>query len=334
MNAWLESWTGLMLDDPWLVVLAGLVPLALWIARRRGGPAVRFAPVPFLEEGPLPGSARARARPLPAALQVLGMILVAVALARPVERVALPRGTSGIDVFLALDVSSSMTANDLDPSRTRLDVARDAAARFVSARSEDRIGLLRFARYPDLLCPPTLDHDALLRFLGGVELVEADGPEDQTGIGTAVARAAQALRASRAPSKVVILLTDGEENVATVDAPDEISPLQAARMCEELGIRVYTVVAGIGKRGPDGAWVPLDTSQVRELASLTGGRFFEARDAAAVDAVYAFIDALERAPFEEPRFELKDRFLPFLIAGVVLLLLARALRATVLEVVP
>jgi Ca-activated chloride channel family protein len=320
------------LQDPWWLLLALLVPVALWRRWRRGGPAVLFAPGAFLTR--LPGAWRVRLLPLPWLLLVAGLSLAVVALARPVQRVPLPHESEGIDIMLCLDTSSSMTANDMDPRRTRLDVARDAAARFIAGRPNDRIGLICFARFPDLRCPPTPDHDALSRFLAAVTPVAGDGPEDATGIGTAVARAAQVLRGGPAKSKVVILLTDGEENIATAGKPEEIAPLHAGQLCKELGVKVYAIAAGLGSRSPAGDWVEIDTTQVRRVAALAGGRFFEARDAGAVAGVYADIDALERVEFQEPRTIVEERFLPFLAAAVVLLLASRLLRSTVLAVMP
>ncbi|MHC4818557.1 MAG: VWA domain-containing protein, partial [Planctomycetota bacterium] len=180
------------LQNPWWLLLALLVPLALWLRWRRGAPTVLFAPGAFLAR--LPGGWRVRLLPLPWLLLAAGLSLTVVALARPVRRVPLPHKSEGIDIMLCLDVSSSMTANDMDPQRTRLDVARDAAVRFIAGRPNDRIGLICFARFPDLRCPPTPDHDALRQLLAAVIPVASDGPEDATGIGTAVARAAQVLR--------------------------------------------------------------------------------------------------------------------------------------------
>jgi Ca-activated chloride channel family protein len=320
------------LQHPWWLLLALLVPLALWLRRHRGAPAVLFAPGAFLER--LAGSWRVRLLPLPWLLLAAGLSLAVVALARPVEHVPLPRETEGIDIMLCLDTSSSMTGTDMDPQRTRLDVAKDAAARFVAGRPDDRIGLVCFARFPDLRCPPTPDHDALRDFLSAVAPVAGDGLEDATGIGTAVARAAQVLRGSPARSKVVILLTDGEENVATADKPDEIAPVHAGQLCRELGVRVYAIAAGLGSRSPTGVWTEIDTTQVRRLAATAGGRFFEARDADAVAGVYAEIDELERVAFEEPRTIVEERFLPFLAAAVVLLLAGRLLQSSLLAVMP
>ena len=272
MNSLLESLTGLMPLDPWLLWVGALVAVAIGVRRWRGAPAVSFAPSPFVDR--VPRSWRVRLLPLPRVLEALGLLLVVFALARPVHRVELPREAEGIDILLCLDVSSSMAADDMDQRRTRLQVAKDAAAQFIAGRPDDRIGLVGFARYPDLLCPLTLDHRALERFLAEMELVESDGLEDRTGIGTAVARAAQVLRGSLAKSKVVILLTDGEENVATAETPDEIGPLLAGRLCEELRVRVYTIAAGIGRRSRSGEFVALDTTQVRRLAERTGARSF------------------------------------------------------------
>lgn len=317
----------MILLDPWLLALALLVPVALW--RRRRAAAVPFAPGTLLAPGPphLPKSWRVRLLPLPRALQVLALLLAVVALARPARREMLPLRTEGIDILLCLDTSSSMTANDMDRRRTRLEVAKAAAAEFVRGRPEDRIGLISFARYPDVRCPLTLDHEALAGILAGVTTVQGDGPEDATGIGTAVARAAQVLQADEKRERVVILLTDGDENVATQGAPAEIAPSHAAQLCAALGARVYAVAVGAG--GPK-----LDTGPLQRMSQKTGGEFHEARDASAVTAVYRQIDALEKTGFDRPRYVIEDRFLSFLIAAIAVFLLGRLLESTVLGVFP
>jgi Ca-activated chloride channel family protein len=312
---------GFVLLDPAMLLLALPVPLALLLRRR--APAVPFAPFPLL--APAPRSWRVALLPLPRVLQAAAILLAVVALARPARHEVLPLESRGIDILLCLDASSSMGAADMDGSRTRLDVARAAAARFVRARPHDRIGLVSFARFPDLRCPPTSDHDALLALLAEVATVAGDGPEDATGLGAAAARAAQVLHEGGAASPVVILLTDGEENVATKGAAGEIGPLHAAQLCRTLGVRVYAVAAG-GGRG--------DTGPLARLARGTGGEFFEARDASAVAAVYERIDALEKTVFEEPRYVVEERFLPFLLAAVALLVAGRLLGATFLRVLP
>jgi len=314
--------TAIFLAAPGLLLLGLLVPVALWFAHRRGRPAIRFGPGAFLEDGP-PRTWRNYARFVPGVLTATGLAVGIVALSRPVERVAMPEERLGIDIMLCLDTSSSMAATDLSRSRTRLDVAKAAAARFVAGRPDDRIGLVTFARYPDLKCPLTADHVALREIIAAVRLVTNEGPEDATGIGTATARAAQVLGSGEARSRVVILLTDGEENVATADEPEEIAPLHAGQLCEKLSIRVYAVAAGADTRDSDGNVVPLDTEQIEAVAVRTGGRFYEAKNAGAVAGVYAEIDALEKAVFSEPRFAVEERFLPFLLAALLLLVLGR-----------
>ena len=333
MSVALETPSAFHLVDPGLLWLALLVPLGLLVRYRGGAPAVRFAASTFRRQG-LPGTWRVRLLPLPLSFQVLGLLLAALALARPVWRAPLPLEAEGIDILLCLDVSSSMDAKDMDAERSRLDVAKDAAADFIAGRPHDRIGLIRFARYPDVVCPLTLNHDTLSEFLAPVTLVERFGPEDRTGIGTAVARSAQMLRGSAARSKVVILLTDGEENVATKETPDEIGPLQAARVCAELGVRVYTIAAGIGRQDRSGQWQALDTTQVESVARVTRGGFYAARDAGAMSGVYASIDELEKVQFEEQRYTSVEGFLPFLSAALALLLASRLLQSTLLEVLP
>ncbi|MCC6671834.1 MAG: VWA domain-containing protein [Planctomycetes bacterium] len=335
MNEFFHRVTGWTLLDPPALLLALLLAVALLVRRMRRAPALRFAPAAFLgEDGGLPRTWRTRLAGVPLLLQVLGVCFAILALARPMASVPLPRTAEGIDILLCLDTSSSMTALDMDPRRTRLEVAREAAARFLLGRPDDRIGLIAFARYPDLLCPLTLDHDALAALLAEVRPVPSESQEDATGIGTAVARAAQVLRAGSARSKVVILWTDGEENVATAAAPGEIAPLHAAQLCRELGIRVYGIAAGIGSRDAAGNVRPADPSQLRQLAERSGGRFFAARDAESVAGVYAALHDLEKVGLAEPRHRLEERFAPFLVLALVLILLGRVLHCTAWEVVP
>lgn len=314
----------------WLLVV---VAAALWVRLRGRRAALAFGPAP-LAKG-LGGSWRARAARLPALLACLALTSLVFALARPARRAPLPVRALGIDVMLCVDVSSSMTERDMDPGRTRLEIAKDAAVRFLDGRPQDRVGLLRFARYPDLVCPVTLDHLALRRMVEGLETVAPDGPEDRTGIGGAVARAAQILGHVPTRSRVVVLLTDGEENVATAEAPEEVGPRRAAVLCRRLGVRVYTIAAGLGKRGPGGELRPLDVTAVRVLAERTGGAFFHARDAAALIRVYETIDRLEKAELEDPRFALQEAYAWFAGLALGLFLAARGLAATRgLEVLP
>jgi Ca-activated chloride channel homolog len=283
--------------------------------------------IPLISSGQtrdLPGSWRLRWRWFPFVLRVVGLILLLIALSRPTSQERLPQRTLGIDIMLCLDVSSSMAAKDMDPQHSRLQIAKDAATDFLQKRDGDRIALLQFARYADLLSPRTQHYDALRTLIGGIKMVEADGLEDRTGIGGAVARAAQVLGRSDAKSKVLILLTDGEENLAQDSASEEISLAEAAKLCSHFGVRVHLISSRPGALS-NGAEL---------LASTTGGRFFTATDAAAVGQVYDLIDALEKSELEEPRYRWKEQFFPFLMVGLLALLLARLLAETKLEVLP
>jgi Ca-activated chloride channel family protein len=342
MTAWIERLLSLRLLAPAFLALALLVPLALWRSGRRAASAIGLAPAALLGIGrngdpavePFPGSWRTRLVWLPRALQALGLLVAVVALAEPAESARVTTPSEGIDLFLCLDTSSSMTAKDMDLARSRLEVARDAALAFVRGRPEDRIGLVTFARWPDLRCPLTRDHEALGALLGAVAPVPADGPEDATGIGAAVARAAQLLERGTRRSAAIVLLTDGEENVAVSGAPGEIAPAHAAQLCERLGIRVHAIAAGTGRQDPGGAWRPPDTRAIEALAQRTGGTYREARDASAMSSVYAAIDLLERSPVPVPEVVWSKRFLPFLALAVALVLAGRLLGATVLRVLP
>ena len=323
----------LRFEDPILLGLLAVLPLLLiwerWQARH--SPTLQYSNVGYLAQA----GWRTRVRWLPTFLRAATLALVAIALARPQsgEAEALVT-TEGIDILLCLDVSSSMSANDMDPKRTRLEVAKEAAAEFIAGRPDDRIGLITFARYPDVTCPLTLDHRALAQILSAVTLVESEGPEDATGIGVALARAAAVLKESASKSKVAILFTDGEENVATAQTPEEIAPVHAAQLCAEIGVRVYPIAAGIGSQAPSGEWVALDTSQIERVAERTGGRFYEARQAGALERVYASINDLERVELEEPRYRIEEGFVPFVLAALVLAFARSLLRASALEVLP
>lgn len=307
----------MILREPWMLALALLIPLALLRQRRAGAAAILFAPSRFLDPA-LPRRRRAPWLAVARILSWLGLGLTTLALARPAERALLPQRSLGLEMVLCLDASSSMAARDLDAARSRLEVAQDAAARFVAGRPDDRIGLIRFARWPDFLCPPTLHHAALAEILGAARMVERDGPEDLTGIGAAVARASEVLERNAARSRLILLLTDGAETVATAQARDTITPEEAAEYARAAGIRVYPILIG---RESGGA----ATAQL--LAERTGGRAFSAADAEAVTEVFAAIDELEKSELAEPRYAYDDRFLPVLAAALTLLILGRLLRA-------
>ena len=247
-------------------------------------------------------------------------VLLVLALARPLQGREESRVyTEGIDIMLVVDTSSSMLMQGLKAGVTSLDVVKEVVAGFVKGRDGDRIGLLTFASYPRTECPLTLDHGTLLDRLKLVHCVAPNTEEDGTAIGVALGQAARKLKDSDAKSKVVVLLTDGENNQLAVD------PLEAAALCKDLGIKVYTVVAG-----PDRTSLlsqPLDTSLLENIAATTGGRFYRARDADVLKQVYAQIDGLERTQRQDVRYtDYDDLYAWLLVPATALLLLELLLR--------
>jgi Mg-chelatase subunit ChlD len=292
------------LEQPlWLA--SAVPPLALlwWRMRRRAA-----LPVAVASAEELPRSWRLRAGPLPGVAVALAFLAMATALARPVQRLPLPPERLGVDLMVCLDASSSMRENDLGEGRDRFAAAKAFAQAFGSARAEDRIGAVVFARFADLVCPPTLDRAAFAQLLDGVTMIEQDGDEDATGFGAAIARAAEVLARAKTAHKAIVLVSDGEENVASVAAPQEIAPLHAAQWCKGLGVRVHTVAVGKGRALPDGSFAPLDTTALREVAAASGGKHFVAADAVALAAVQSAIATAEQSAFAEPKTLVREWF--------------------------
>ncbi len=304
-GAW-KLWGDLSLADPQFLAL---LPLALlltaWGRARRGRARGR---VPLVPRHPA-RSLRQRLLWVPATMQLAALVLVVIGLARPLRgNVQRDIVSEGVDIALVIDRSGSMRFDDLERDRSRLEVVKEVVADFAERRMTDRVGaadnvaLITFAHFPRLLCPFTLDVGALHGFLDGVELVRHH-EEDGTAIGVALAKAVAVLRETDAESKVVVLLTDGENNV------HDITPDAAAELAAEEGIRVYTIYAAryLYRHDPFRGYVPdsagQDTSELERIAELTGGRFFHARDREALEEIYAEIEALERTERREVRYE-------------------------------
>jgi Ca-activated chloride channel family protein len=245
----------------------------------------------------------------PGLLIWLGIILLSVALARPqsgFER--LPDAGEGVDIILTLDVSTSMLEEDYSPSR--LQAARDAALRFVEGRPTDRIGLVVYAAEPLALCPPTLDHATLERYVSKASLGNL---QDGTAIGAGLAVAARGLEYSQTARRVIILLSDGMENAGIVN------PIDVARAIRTLhgdSLRVYTVAIGT-----EGSEYGVDVATLSEIAQTTGGRLFDAASPAELASVYGAIDSLEASTLPpEGLFVYKDHYFWFLLVGLFLVL--------------
>jgi Ca-activated chloride channel family protein len=302
------------LADPQFLALLPLALVALaWGRARAGRPQGRVSSLPAL-----PRSARQRFLWIPPFLQALAMVLAIGCLARPL-RGSIERDvtSAGVDIVLAVDRSGSMRFDDLAPGRTRLDVVKEVVGDFAERRMSDREGaadnvaLVSFARYPQLLCPFTLDVDGLRGFLDGVRLVE-HREEDGTAIGVALAKAVALLRDSEAKSKVVVLLTDGQNNV------EDIAPLDAAELAAESGVRVHTIYAArfLYVYDPLRGYVATnqghDVTELQAIAAQTEGRFWHARNEEELEGIYAEIETLERTERTERRYEEHFDLYPFL----------------------
>lgn len=323
-----------------------LLPLALllWhllLSRRREPRLVVASTDDFL---PRIRTWRTRLADLPAYLAILAVALVVVCLARPqTVRNFSSRSVQGIDIMLALDVSTSMMTEDVAPSR--IEAARLVASDFINARPDDNIGLTLFAGEAFTLCPLTTDHASLLsllQFQANCNLPYSGIIADGTAIGMGLAAAVARLDESRAPSKVLILLTDGVNNTG------QISPLQAASMAKELGIRVYTIAVGGGANVdvpvamlPNGEVYttslqePEDPETLTKIAQQTGGKYFKAENHRELKRIYDDIDKMEKHRLEVSGSARRyDAWQPIGLLALLTLLLALTLRLTVLRRLP
>jgi Ca-activated chloride channel homolog len=278
----------------WLLLL---LPV-WWIWRRsRRKDAIVFSRTSVLASGPSTGSWIPKAIFL---FRNLALVSLIVALARPRSGAHVETQTSeGINIVLAIDLSSSMLALDFRPAN-RIEVAKQKVKQFISRRTSDRIGVVAFAGEALTQVPLTTDYPVVMQ---AVSNLQAGQLEDGTAIGTAIATAANRLRDAPGKSRVLILLTDGVNNRGAVD------PLTAAKAAEAYGIKIYGIGVGsvgmapvpIGRNAAGGLNyqyqpVEIDEGLLTNIARMTGGRYFRARDAAALQSIYAYIDQMERAP--------------------------------------
>ena len=285
---------------PFMLVALGLLPLWWWLRTQR---LSRLSGTRMSDVRPATGAAeRLWIARLPVTLRsaCLGAWIIAAAGPR-IGSARSETHSEGISIVLAIDMSSSMLAEDFAPAN-RIDVAKQTAIEFVRARTSDRIGLVAFAAQALTQVPITTDYAVLEQALKGLHIGML---EDGTAIGTGIATAASRLRRAPGKSKVIVLLTDGVNNRGTVD------PRTAARAAAALGIKIYVV--GVGKRGeapvPTGQGldglryemmqVEIDEPLMTEIASMTGGRYFRATDAQSLRNIFAEINRLEKTPVEQ-----------------------------------
>ena len=250
---------------------------------------------------------------LPTLLYALAMMLMIVALARPVklDRTQLPP-TEGVDIILLMDASASMQQKDFEPNR--FVASQLTAKRFVEKRPTDRIGLVVFAKNAMLQAPLTLDHEALQSYISSMYLGMIDA--NFTAIGDALGVAANHLKDSAAKSKIIILLTDGDSNAGTID------PVMAAKAAAAYGIRVYTIGAASapGQTMYSSQEDEINEGLLLEIAQTTGGQFYRAQNAQQLAEIYNRINELEKTKFTpQVSVHMQDRFMPWIVAALLVL---------------
>ncbi len=327
-----ESFQFLHPELLWLLVLLPI--LAWWRGRRGRTVAVRM---PSTDDAVAVGARpRSVVGGLLAFLGLLAFALFIIALARPRHG----KGTtdieaSGIDIVLAIDVSGSMEALDFELDGkpvNRLEAVKDVVGKFAESRPNDKLGLLAFAGRPYLVSPLTMDHKFLVQRLATVQMGQV---EDGTAIGSAIASSVARLRDSTAKSRIVILLTDGVNNMGAVN------PQTAAEAAKALGIKIYTIGAGTRGEAPfpvkDGfgrtqfqmVKVDIDDEMLEEVATATGGQSFRATDTDSLEKIYSAINQLEKTTRKLKKYQQYDElYLWFLIPGVGLLVLEFVLKQT------
>jgi Ca-activated chloride channel family protein len=320
-----------------------LVPLWLWrehtIARRGG---LKFSSVAAAQSLPSFWTTLGPATLL--ILRGVALVLLVIALARPqIGKSDSKVKTEGIDIVLAVDVSGSMQAMDfkLQGKETdRLTVVKHVVKEFINSRPNDRVGMVAFAGRAYVASPLTLDHDWLDRNL---ERIKVGLIEDGTAIGAGLGTAVNRLRDTKAKSKVIILLTDGVENVR------KVPPLDAAKAAQQFGVRVYTIGAGTKGSAPMPVFdrasrrllgyqqmlVEIDEELLKEVATMTGGQYFRATDTDSLRQIYEQIDKMEKREVETVRFEeWRELFPKFALPGLACLLVAVALENTRMRRIP
>lgn len=328
-------------NKEYFLLLLLLIPYLIWFFgyRKKSEPAMQMSDTHAYRTAP--SSLRMRMLHLPTLLRVLAFVLLVIVLARPQTRNSWSeRTTEGIDIMLAMDVSTSMLAEDLKPNR--MEAAKNVAAEFISGRPNDNIGLTIFAGEAFTQCPMTTDHTSLLNLLQGVrtDIITRGLMSDGTAVGMGLANAVSRLKNSKAKSKVVILLTDGSNNMG------DLSPMTSAQIAKSLGIRVYTVGVGTNKAAPypmpvaGGVQyvnipVEIDTKTLSDIAAATDGNFYRATNNRELKQIYKDIDKLEKSKMDVKKFSKRyDAYLPFAIAAFLALLLEILLRTTVLRRIP
>lgn len=327
---------------PYLLLLLLVLPVLAWLKGRRGHPpAFLYSSVQLASE--IQNVTRSRAGGFLSSLRWLALALFIVALAQPrLTHSETKVSASGVDIAVALDMSGSMISEDFEIRRQRVnrfDMARAVLKEFIERRPNDRIGLVVFGAEAFIATPLTLDHDFLLRDLERLQIGMVD--ENRTAIGSALSTALNRLRDVKSKSKILILMTDGQNNSG------KIAPLTAAEAAQALGVKVYTIGVGMKGMAPMPVFfggrrvgtrpepVDIDEDTLTKIAEKTGGKYYRADNAARFQAIYAEIDTLEKTEKEIKKFSRHRELFPWVIAPAFgLLLLELLLGQTVLRRLP
>lgn len=328
-------------NKEYLFLLLLIIPYLIWYVmfRKKSEPTLRMSDTFAFNYAPK--SWRVKLMPLQLLMRIVTFTLIVIVMARPQTSNSWKNKTvEGIDIMLAIDVSTSMLAEDLKPNR--IEAAKAVASEFIIGRPNDNIGLSIFAGEAFTQCPMTTDHASLLNLLQNVRTdIAARGLiSDGTAIGMGLTNAVTRLKGSKAKSKVVILLTDGSNNMG------DISPMTAAEIAQSLGIRVYTIGVGTNKVAPypmpvaGGVQyvnmpVEIDTKMLADIAASTEGDFYRATNTAELKNIYKEIDRLEKSKLNVKKFSKRyEAYQPFALAAAIALLLEILLRITVFRRIP
>lgn len=327
---------------PYVLLLLLLLPLLAWLKGKQGKPPAFVYSSVQLVRGIL-NVTRTRSGAFLAALRWLILAMLIIALAQPRLTKSETRVTaSGVDIVVALDMSGSMASEDFEVGRERLSrlaMAKEVLKKFIEKRPNDRIGIVAFATQAYIASPLTLDHEFLLQNLARLELGTIDN--NRTAIGSALSTAINRLRELKSKSKIVILMTDGQNNSG------KVAPLTVAEAAQTLGVKVYTI--GVGMRGMAPMpqfWqgrkvgyqmqpVDIDEDTLQKIANMTGGKYYRADNSQKFQAIYTEIDKLERTEAEVKKFAHHDELFAWVITpGLGLLLLEVLLRHTIWRRLP
>ena len=323
----------MILKNPYMLLLSLLIiPYILWYVLRLRKSVPTLTMPSTTKYRTLPMSWKRFLVHMPVALRCIAIVLVAVILARPQHRHSWSDSdVEGIDIMLAVDVSTSMLAEDFKPNR--VEALKHIAQNFIEKRVNDNIGLTFFAGEAYTQCPLTTDHTVLMNLYAGAddEMAARGVIDDGTAIGDGIMNALLRLRESKSKSKVIILLTDGVNNSGS------ISPQTAAEIAKQQGVRIYTIgigtngmapyPMGMGHSGTVMVPVEIDEPTMRKVSQETGGQYFRATKNAELVAIYNDIDKMEKTHFTTQQYSRRsEAYMPFAIAVVIVLLAEILLR--------